>query len=457
MIPRHRFQRLHFVGVGGAGMAPLAAWFAARGYAVTGSDRSASSNLDWLRSMGVEVQQGHDASHVGEAQLVIRSSAVNAENPEIAEALRRGVLVVRRAEALGEVTRSGHALCVCGTHGKTTTTLMLGRILRAAGLAPSVLPGGVPAALEDSPDWDAQGSLVIESDEFDRSFLAFFPDAALVTNVEADHLDCYKDEEDIRDTFRQFLAKLPFHGYAVVCGDDAGAVAVSNDCAREVFTYGFSEGCRYRAVELADGSVDVRFDGQFLCNFALSLAGRHNRLNALGAIALSHREGVDPMVASLSLRHFRGVQRRLQLLGEVDGIAVYDDYAHHPTELAATLQALRELAGGHRPVVVAFQPHLYSRTRDFASAFATALSAADRAVVAPVYPARETPEMGAPASAILDLVPAGARVELALDEVDVLERMLADLPAGAIVLFAGAGSVGTWGAAFLARLKESRA
>ncbi|MEN9354697.1 MAG: hypothetical protein RL318_2022 [Fibrobacterota bacterium] len=452
MIPRHRFQRLHFVGVGGAGMAPLAAWFAARGFAVTGSDRSASSNLDWLRSMGVEVQQGHDASHVGQAQLVIRSSAVNSENPEIAEALRQGILVVRRAEALGEVTRSGHALCVCGTHGKTTTTLMLGRILRAAGLAPSVLPGGVPAALEDSPDWDAQGSLVIESDEFDRSFLAFFPDAALVTNVEADHLDCYKDEEDIRDTFRQFLAKLPFHGYAVVCGDDAGALAVSRGCAREVFTYGFSEGCRYRATELENGSVDVRFDGEFLCNFTLSLAGRHNRLNALGAIALSHREGVDPMVASLSLRHFQGVQRRLQCLGEIAGVTVYDDYAHHPTELAATLQALRELAKG-RPVVVAFQPHLYSRTRDFAAAFATALAGADRAVVSPVYPARETPEMGAPASIILTHLPEGAKVELAENDADVLDRMVANLPANAIVLFAGAGSIGTWGTAFVARLK----
>lgn len=452
MIPRHRFQRLHFVGVGGAGMAPLAAWFAARGFAITGSDRNASSNLDWLRSLGVEVQQGHDAAHVGEAQLVIRSSAVNAENPEIAEALRRGIPVVRRAEALGEVTRSGHALCVCGTHGKTTTTLMLGRILRAAGLAPSVLPGGVPAALEDSPIWEATGPLVIESDEFDRSFLAFFPDAALVTNVEADHLDCYADEADIRDTFRAFLAKLPFHGYAVVCGDDAGAVAVAEDCPREVFTYGFGESCRYRGTETQGGAVDVHFDGTYLCTFTLSLAGRHNRLNALGALALAHREGVDPLVASLSLRHFLGVQRRLQLLGEVDGVSVYDDYAHHPTELFATLQALRELAGD-RPVVVAFQPHLYSRTRDFAEGFAQALSRADRAVLSPVYPARETPEMGAPASAILERVPAGARVELAADDEDVLARMLADLPARAVVLFAGAGSVGTWGSRFVARLK----
>lgn len=453
MIPRHRFQRLHFVGVGGAGMAPLAAWFAARGFAITGSDRNASSNLDWLRSLGVEVQQGHDAAHVGEAQLLIRSSAVNAENPEVAEALRRGIPVVRRAEALGEVTRSGHALCVCGTHGKTTTTLMLGRILRAAGLAPSVLPGGVPAALEDSPIWEATGPLVIESDEFDRSFLAFFPDAALVTNVEADHLDCYKDEADIRDTFRQFLAKLPFHGYAVVCGDDAGAVAVAQDCPREVFTYGFGENCRYRGTETGTGAVEVHLDGEFLCSFTLSLAGRHNRLNALGALALSHREGVDPLVASLSLRHFLGVQRRLQLLGEVEGVSVYDDYAHHPTELFATLQALRELAGD-RPVVVAFQPHLYSRTRDFAEGFALALSRADRAVLSPVYPARETPEMGAPASAILDRVPVGACVELAVDDDDVLERMLANLPDRAVVLFAGAGSVGTWGSRFVARLKD---
>lgn len=452
MIPRHRFQRLHFVGVGGAGMAPLAAWFSARGYAVTGSDRSASSNLDWLRTLGVEVQQGHDASHVGEAQLVIRTSAVGSGNPEVAEALRRGIPVVRRAEALGEVTRSGHALCVSGTHGKTTTTLMLGRILRAAGLSPSVLPGGVPSALEDSPVWDAQGPLVIESDEFDRSFLAFFPDAALVTNVEADHLDCYKDEEDIRDTFRQFLGKLPFHGYAVICGDDAGALAVAKDCPREVFTYGFGEACRYRGIEQADGSVSVTFDDVPLCSFALALAGRHNRLNALGAIALSHREGVDPMVASLALRHFQGVQRRLQLLGEVDGVTVYDDYAHHPTEVAATLQALRERAGD-RPVRIAFQPHLYSRTRDFAQGFAQALSVADLAVISPVYPARETPDMGAPASVILEHAPAGSSLVLARDEDEALERIGQDLSGNEIVLFAGAGSVGTWGNRFLEQLR----
>jgi UDP-N-acetylmuramate--alanine ligase len=437
-------------------MAPLAAWFAARGFAVTGSDRSASSNLDWLVSMGVEVQRGHDAAHLGDAQLVIRSSAVNPENPEIVEARRRGILVVRRAEALGEVTRSGHALCVCGTHGKTTTTLMLGRILRAAGLAPAILPGGVPAALEDSPEWDAQGSLVIESDEFDRSFLAFFPDAALVTNVEADHLDCYADEEDIRDAFRQFLGKLPFHGYAVVCGDDDGARAVADGCLREVFTYGFGPDCRYRGTETPDGAVEVHLDGAFLCRFSLVLPGRHNRLNALGAIALAHREGVDPLLAALALKHFRGVLRRLQLLGEHGGVRVYDDYAHHPTEVAATLQALREISGG-APVRIAFQPHLYSRTRDFAQGFALALAQADRAVLAPVYPARETPDMGAPASAILSHAPAGSHLELARDEEDLMARMAQDLPAGTVVLFAGAGSVGSWGAAFLSRLQGASA
>lgn len=452
MIPRHRFQRLHFVGVGGAGMAPLAAWFAARGFAVSGSDRSASANLEWLRSLGVEVQQSQAAENVGEAQLLIRSSAVGPDNPEVSEAHRRGIPVVRRAEALGEVTRSGHALCVCGTHGKTTTTLMLGRILRAAGLSPSVLPGGVPAALEDSPEWEAEGPLVIESDEFDRSFLAFFPDAALVTNVEADHLDCYRDVEDIRDTFRQFLAKLPFHGYAVVCGDDEGARAVAQGCPREVFTYGFSEGCRYRGIDTPDGNVQVLFDGAPLCQFKLQLPGLHNRRNALGAIALAHREGVDPLVASLALRHFQGVQRRLQLLGESCGVSVYDDYAHHPTELAATLQALRETAGS-RPLRVLFQPHLYSRTRDFAAGFAEVLARADFAVVAPVYPARETPEMGAPASIILEKAPKGAALELADDEADALARIGQDLKGSEVILFAGAGSVGTWGSRFLASLE----
>ncbi len=436
-------------------MAPLAAWFAARGFAVAGSDRNASSNLDWLRSLGVEVKQGQDAANIGDAQLVIRSSAVKADNPEVVEAKRRGILVVRRAEALGEVTRSGHALCICGTHGKTTTTLMVGRILKAAGLAPSVLPGGMPAALEDSPVWEAQGPLVIESDEFDHSFLSFFPDAALVTNVEADHLDCYKNVEDIRQAFRQFLSKLPFHGYALVCGDDAGARAVAAGCEREVFTYGFSEGCRYRGTENADGSVSVTMDGEPLCQFTLALPGRHNRSNALGAIAFCHREGVDPTVASLALRHFQGVQRRLQLLGEAGGIRIFDDYAHHPTELAATLQALREHAAG-APLRVLFQPHLYSRTRDFAEGFAKVLATADQAVIAPVFPARETPDMGAPASIILEKAPAGAPLELAENEADAFTRLRRGLTGNEVILFAGAGSIGSWGARFLAAL-EGRA
>jgi len=444
MIPRHRFRRLHFVGVGGAGMAPLAAWFAVRGFAVSGSDRSESANLAWLREYGLEVRVGHEASNVEDADLVIRTSAVGAENVEVARALELGIPVVRRAEALGEVTREGHSLCVAGTHGKTTTTLMIARILRCAGLRPSVLPGGVPSNPEDEPDPAADGPLVVESDEFDRTFLALHPDAAIVTNLEEDHLDCYSGIDDLHATFSAFLARLPFHGYAILCGEDAGARSLAAALPSRAFTYALDGDADYRGAENSDGSISVSFRGVALCSFRLGVPGRHNRLNALAAIALCHQEKVDPALAALALEGFQGARRRLDLVGEANGCPVYDDYGHHPTEIAATLQATRELGGG-RKLAVVFQPHLYSRTKHFASGFAHALAQADVAFIAPVYAAREVPSQGAGADAIFENAPEGSRLRLVADRREAVENMRSLASEGGwILLFVGAGDVGSW-------------
>lgn len=425
-------------------MAPLAAWFAARGFAVSGSDRNESSNLEWLRDSGLEVRVGHDPLHVEDADLVIRTSAVGSENVEVARALELGIPVVRRAEALGEVTREGHSLCIAGTHGKTTTTLMIARILRCAGLRPSVLPGGVPTNVEDQPDPAADGPLVVESDEFDRTFLALHPDAVIVTNLEEDHLDCYAGIEDLHATFAGFLARLPFHGYALVCSEDAGANSLRAGLAGPVFTYAIAAEADYRGIELPDGSTEVHFRGERLCAFKLAVPGRHNRLNALAAVALCHQEKVDPHVAALALSGFRGARRRLDLVGELDGCPVYDDYGHHPTEISATLQAARELGGGRR-IAAVFQPHLYSRTRHFAAGFAQALAGADRAFVAPVYAARETPEQGLGSEAILAAAPEGAplaAVSGRLEAVESLRRLAKE--GDWLLLFVGAGDVGSW-------------
>lgn len=444
MIPRHRFRRLHFVGVGGAGMAPLAAWFAARGFAVSGSDRAESANLAWLRGCGLEVHVGHRPSNVESADLVVRTSAVGTENVEVARALELGIPVVRRAEALGEVTREGHSLCVAGTHGKTTTTLMIARILRCAGLRPSVLPGGVPSNPEDEPDPAADGPLVVESDEFDRTFLALHPDAAIVTNLEEDHLDCYNDLDDLHATFSAFLARLPFHGYALLCAEDAGARGLAKGLGSRAFTYALDVDADYRGTEASDGRLAVSFRGRELCSFRLGISGRHNRLNALAAVALCHQEKVDPALAGLALEGFRGARRRLDLVGDAGGCPVYDDYGHHPTEIAATLQAARELGEG-RKVAVVFQPHLYSRTRHFAAGFAMALAKADVAFVAPVYAARETPSQGAGAEAILAAAPADSRLEPVADRAEAVARMRTlSGEGGWLLLFVGAGDVGSW-------------
>jgi UDP-N-acetylmuramate--alanine ligase len=444
MIPSHIYRTIHFTGIGGAGMTPLAAWHAARGFHVTGTDRLDSPNMAWLREQGVDARVGHDPGLSAAANLVVRSSAVHEDHPEVVSAKRAGVPVVRRAEALGEATKSSRALCIAGTHGKTTTTLMTGRILRLAGFSPCVLPGGVPTDPDDALVPEAPGPLVVETDEFDRTFLRLFPSTALVTNLEEDHLDCYRDLADLRGAFGQFLSRLPFHGVALLCADDPGALSLREASPVRTLTYGFSPDADVRGRELADGSLEILRDGHPVATAKLGVPGHHNRLNALGAFALAGIEGADPSVAAAALEGFRGARRRLDLVGEIADCPVYDDYAHHPTEIAATLQAVRELAPGRR-VGVVFQPHLYSRTAHFAQGFAQALSKADLALVAPVYPARETPEQGLPSQAILDRAPSGSGIELVPGRHDAVSRLRAVAREGGwSILFVGAGDVGSW-------------
>jgi len=444
MIPLHLCGKLHFTGIGGAGMAPLAAWHAARGFRVTGTDRQESANLDWLRSLGIDARAGHDPKLAAASDLVVRSSAVGMDHPEVVAAGAAGIPVVRRAEALGEATRSSRSLCVAGTHGKTTTTLMLGRILREAGMDPCVLPGGVPTDAADALRPGAGGQLVVETDEFDRTFLQLQPDTALVTNLEEDHLDCYRDLDDLRRAFGQFLSKLPFHGRAVLCADDPGSLSLRRASPVGVSTYGFSEDADLRGVEQPDGSTEVRLGGRTVARLVLGIPGRHNRQNALGAMALARIEGVDPALAARSLEGFRGARRRLDLVGRVFGNPVYDDYAHHPTEIEATLQALRESSPGRR-IGLVFQPHLYSRTAHFAEGFARALGHADLALVAPVYAARETPDQGSSSEAIVSLAAAGSGTELVAGREQAVSRLRSTAGSGDWnLLFVGAGDVGSW-------------
>jgi len=446
MIPLHIYPRLHFTGIGGAGMAPLAAWYRARGFHVTGTDRQESSNLVWLRNLGVDARAGHDPELSAKASLLVRSSAIPEDHPEVRSARDAGVPVVRRAEALGEATKSSRAICIAGTHGKTTTTLMLGRILRLAGLLPCVLPGGIPTDPQDALDLGATGPLVVETDEFDRTFLRLFPSVAAVTNLEEDHLDCYRDLDDLRRAFKQFLSRLPFHGTALLCADDPGSLSLREDCEARVLTYGFSGAADIRGRELPDGAMEILRGGHAVAAAKLGVPGRHNRLNALAAIALAEIEGVDPARSARALEDFRGARRRLDLVGRVFGCPVYDDYAHHPTEIRATLQAVRESEPGRR-IGVVFQPHLYSRTAHFADGFAQALAKADLALLAPVYPAREIPEQGLPSQAILDRAAAGSGIELVSGREEAVSRLRSIAREGGwTIIFVGAGDVGSWSA-----------
>ena len=445
MIPLRRFPRMHFTGIGGAGMAPLAAWYAARGFRVTGTDRQNTSNLAWLCQQGVDARFPHDPVLATQCDLLVRTSAVGEDHPEVRAALEAGIPVVRRAEALGEATRGSHALCIAGTHGKTTTTLMVARILREAGLQPCSLPGGIPSNPEDALVPGATGALVVETDEYDRTFLCLHPAAAVITNLEEDHLDCYRDLEDLREAFAKFLSELPFHGYALLCADDPEAAALAKATRATVFTYGITSPATYRGIEHADGSMTVLLHGKELVKFRLSVPGRHNRLNALAALALSHCEGADPAIAARALAGFLGARRRLDLVGSLNECPIYDDYAHHPTEIEATLQAVREM-GPLRKIAIVFQPHLYSRTKHFCEAFAQALAKADRAFLTPVYPARETPDQGLGAESILEKAPRGAHLELVAGRDEAVEAMRALALCGEdwALLFVGAGDVGSW-------------
>jgi UDP-N-acetylmuramate--alanine ligase len=444
MIPRQLHPVVHFTGIGGAGMAPLAAWHAARGFRVTGTDRQESSNLEWLRGLGVDARAGHDPALAVRSTLLVRTSAVAEDHPEVAAARHAGIPCVRRAEALGEVTRSGRALCVAGTHGKTTTTLMLGRILREAGLEPCVIPGGVPTEPDDALVPGASGPMVVETDEFDRTFLRLFPETAVVTNLEEDHLDCYRDLDDLRDAFGQFLSRLPFHGRAILCADDAGAIGLRGSVEVPVLTYGIDAEADLRGVERDDGAMDVSWKGVRAATVRLGVPGRHNRLNALAAMLAASLEGVGWEAAARAVEGFRGARRRLDLAGTFSGCPVYDDYAHHPTEIEATLQAVRETEIG-RKVAVVFQPHLYSRTAHFAAGFASALAGADLALLAPVYPARETPDQGVGSEGIASRAPSGTPIELVAGRVDAVDRVRRVAREGGwVVLFVGAGDVGSW-------------
>lgn len=437
---------VHFMGVGGAGMYPLAELLLRSGGRVSGCDTKDSRPLRDCEALGATVSVGHDPAHVHDASALVVTAAIPADHPEILAAREAGIPVLKRAEALGAWVANGTVVGIAGTHGKTTTTAMATEILTAAGRNPTGLVGGRVTGWNGNLRFGAQDLFVVEADEYDRSFLTLAPDVAVVTNLEADHLDIYGDLDGVRRGFLDFLAGVRGGGRVVVCADDHGASSLLPSIGPTGYTYGTAAGSMLRATEIEVGPDGTRSDvweeGRRVGTLRLGMGGRHNLLNALGAAAAARALDADWDAIFGALASFVGVSRRFQSVGEAAGVRVIDDYAHHPTEIAAALTAARAMFGERR-LVALFQPHLFSRTRDFAREFGEALAIADSVWVTDVFPARERPIPGVTGQTIVDAVnAAGVR------EVHYVES-LDDLPAAVaaaavfddVVLTLGAGSI----------------
>jgi UDP-N-acetylmuramate--alanine ligase len=450
---KHKVRRVHFVGIGGAGMSGIAEVLATQRYQVSGSDLHASAVTRRLAGLGIAIATGHDAANVAGADVVVVSTAVAPDNPEVVAARERGIPVVPRALMLAELMRLKTGIAVAGTHGKTTTTSLIASVLAEGGLDPTFVIGGRLLSADTHARLGSGDFLVAEADESDASFLYLTPALAVVTNIDADHMETYDhDFAKLKRAFVDFAQRLPFYGVAVLCIDDANVREILPAITKPIVTYGFAEDARLRAVGTGHCGESMRFvartEGAADLEVALNLPGLHNVANALAAIAIGREVGVADAAIGKALAEFRGVGRRFQRHGEValDGGGTYaliDDYGHHPVEMAATIAAVRGSHPGRRLVLV-FQPHRYTRTRDLFEDFVKVLSTVDALVLLDVYPAGEPPIVAADGRALARAVRVAGRVE------PVFVETIAQVPAavraiacdGDVVVTMGAGSIG---------------
>lgn len=454
-----RIKTLHLVGIGGTGMCGIAEILLNLGHRVTGSDLQLTEVTARLACLGATISQGHRPEHVGpDVDVVVISSAVGPDNPEVVAARERKIPVIRRAEMLAELMRMKYGIAIAGTHGKTTTTSMTGQILAEGGLDPTVIVGGRVKALDSHAKIGRGEYLVAEADEFDRSFLQLTPTIAVVTTIEAEHLDCYRDLAEIKDAFVSFCNKVPFYGAVIACLDEPSIQAVVPRIEKRLITYGFSPQADLRALDplyarQQSGFTAYAHDRE-LGKLTLQVPGAHNVKNALAATAVALELGVPFDTVRRALEGFTGVHRRFEIKGEVGGVMVVDDYAHHPTELQVTLLAARE--GWGRRIVAIFQPHLYSRTRDFAEEFGRSFFHADLLVVTDVYPAREAPIPGVTGELVTRAARASGhkRVHYVPDRRAIPAAVLPELQPGDMVITFGAGDIWRTGEEILRELAE---
>lgn len=454
-------KRLHFIGVGGVGMSGIARVASNLGYIVSGSDMKRSRYTDQLEAAGVTVSIGHDAGNVpDECDIVVVSTAIPDSNPEVKRATERGIPIWQRARMLAELGRGKKTLAAAGTHGKTTTSSMLATVIDSLGLSPTFVVGGIVDAYQSNAASGMGAYYVVEADESDGSFLNLSPHVALVTNVEADHLDHYVGGlEEIRATFHRFMSSVPDEGAVVACGDDPDLASLARSTGRRVLTYGFAGDCDIRVSDYRTEGVaclfDVRLpDGVVLPCHLPKNPGRHNALNAAGVLGVVYALGEDVARAAEGLVRYTGVRRRFDLVGEAGGVTVVDDYAHHPTEVEATLAAARDL--GFSRVLALFQPHRYSRTQSLAGEFGAAFDAADLVVVGDVYAAGEAPIPGVSGEMIArSIVDRGETTALfAPSKEEAIAAIAQAARPGDLVLTMGAGDVTTYGGVLLASIER---
>jgi UDP-N-acetylmuramate--alanine ligase len=457
-------QRVHLVGVGGIHMSGIAQVLRARGHSVSGSDLYLTPLTEKLEAMGVTVSRGHDAANVGEAELVVYTSAAHEDNPEIIEARRRGLPTIKRAQMVARLMEGKRSIAIAGSHGKTTTSSLIAFMLWQAGRSPTFMVGGEMVGLETNAMPGEGPDFVVEADEFDAAFLNYHPDIALVTNVEPDHLDIYGSFERLKDTFRQFLSQVKPNGYIVACRDDPALQAILRETAGDdvnlpvhVVSYGLDPSSEWLAEGISSKGVDgytfvVKCGKQVYATFETRLPGIHNVSNALGAIAVGSILGLPLEAMRRSVAEFRGVKRRFQPVGEAGGVTVMDDYAHHPTEVRATLAAARDRFPGRR-LVCLFQPHTYSRTRYLLDGFRTCFADCDVLLIAETYAAREEPSAGMSAEELAREV-RQPRARYAGDLAQSAAAAAALLAPGDVFFTVGAGDVEKVGPMVLEALKS---
>ncbi|HSD19562.1 MAG TPA: UDP-N-acetylmuramate--L-alanine ligase [Anaeromyxobacter sp.] len=441
---RSRPAKIHFVGIGGIGMSGIAEVLLNLGYAVSGSDLKESETTRRLASLGGRIEQGHDALHLEQADVVVTSSAVRKDNPEVVEARRRKIPVIPRAEMLAELMRLKYGVAIAGSHGKTTTTSLAAHLLAHAGLDPTAVVGGKVNTFGSNAKLGKGDYMVVEADESDGSFLHIPPTIAIVTNIDPEHLDHWKTEEALRKGFLDFVNRVPFYGRGILCIDHPTVQSLLPEVESRYVTYGESHQADYRAEGIEVSGHAVRFDAfrreEPLGRFEVKLVGRHNALNALAVVALADEMGVPADVTRAALASFGGVQRRFTVRGEAGGVTVVDDYGHHPAEVKATLLGAREAF--RRRVVCLFQPHRYTRTRDLLSEFATAFNDADVLLLTDIYAAGEEPIAGATSARLAEAIRACGHRDVSLvPRAELAHAARQRVRPGDIVLTLGAGDI----------------